>query len=290
MDESLSDWLRLREAADWAARSDELVRRVTAHLGPADPVHVLDLCTGTGSNLRYLIERLPRRQRWLVIDHDPALLAEVPVRLASWADACGFSAQTSPTGTDVRGERLDCLVQTAHMNLDALDAGIFEGRHLVTASALLDLVSEAWLRTLAVRCRSVGASALFAITYNGRSSCDPAEPEDDLVRDLFNLHQLRDKGLGGASGGPAAWAAAERSFTEAGYVVESAPSDWVLGPNDRQLQQQLIGGWAEAASQTAPERAAAISDWLGRRLQHVDAGRSTVVVGHVDMAAWLEGG
>jgi spermidine synthase len=31
-------------------------------------VRVLDLGTGTGSNLRYLLEHLPRLQQWTVVD------------------------------------------------------------------------------------------------------------------------------------------------------------------------------------------------------------------------------
>jgi hypothetical protein len=287
MDESLSEWLRLREAADWAARADRLVPLVTQSLMPRAAVHVLDLCTGTGSNLRYLMGRLPSRQRWLVIDRDPTLLAEVSARLSSWAEPRGFSVLSDATGDHVRGVRLECDVEARQLNVDVLDPSIFEGRHLVTASALLDLVSEHWLTVLAARCRAVGASALFTITYSGRSSCDPVEREDDDVRDLFNRHQRTDKGLGGAAAGPDAWAAAERIFAEAGYLVESAPSDWTLEPTDRAFQRRLIEGWAEAATEVAPERAPAIADWLRRRLDHVSAGRSRIVVGHGDMAAWL---
>ena len=77
MSESLSDWLALREAADWAARSEALVRRVADAIGTAGTLRGLDLCTGTGSNLRYLLDRLPGRQQWLVVDRDAALLDEV---------------------------------------------------------------------------------------------------------------------------------------------------------------------------------------------------------------------
>ena len=61
----LSDWLALREPADAAARSDSLTRTITDVVAPCDPVRVLDLATGTGANLRYLVERLPPRQDWL---------------------------------------------------------------------------------------------------------------------------------------------------------------------------------------------------------------------------------
>ena len=152
MAESLSDWLALREAADWAARSATLVQHVRDVLAPVDEVRGLDLCTGTGSNLRYLMDRLPAPQRWLAVDRDAELLEQVPLRLSAWGDARGCSVRTDGPTTCLRGDRVDCDVETRQMNLDRLDARLFEGRTLVTASALLDLVSESWLRLLAARC------------------------------------------------------------------------------------------------------------------------------------------
>ena len=271
MDSSLSEWLSLREAADWAARSHTVFERARAALPARGPIRVLDLCTGSGSNLRYLMDRLPDGQDWLVIDRDQALLDELSVRLHAW----------------LAGRReLHCNVETRQMNLSTLEEGIFTGRHLVTASALLDLVSEEWLRLLAARCRSVGAVALFTITYTGRSTCDPIEPEDDLVLELFNRHQKTDKGLGGPAAGPDASAAAERAFTGAGYRVERAPSNWTIEPDARAFQRQLIDGWAGAASEIAPAQAGLIADWHSRRMAHVEAGRSRLVVHHDDLVAW----
>ena len=289
MSESLSGWLALREAADWAARSEMLVQRVRGVVAQTGTVSGLDLCTGTGSNLRYLMGRLPARQRWLVVDRDDALLKEVPRRLSRWAEAHGYSVRPDGRITDLRGDRFECQVETRQMNLERLDAEIFEGRHLVTASALLDLVSESWLRLLAGRCRTVRAAVLFTLTYDGRSACNPVEPEDDMVRDLMNRHQMTDKGLGGPASGPQAWAVAERAFREAGYRVESASSDWSLKPSEQRFQRELIEGWARAGNEIAPQHAETIAGWLRRRLDHLAAGRSRIVVGHRDMAAWVEG-
>jgi hypothetical protein len=285
MNDSLSAWLALREAADWSARSEFLVQRIGDALTQGGVVRGLDLCTGTGSNLRYLLGRLPGRQQWLVVDRDSALLEGVPARLSAWAHAKGCTVTTDGPVSHVRGARFDAQVETRQMNLERLDAAIFEGRNLVTASALLDLVSESWLRLLAARCQAAGAAALYSITYNGQSSCDPAEPEDDMVRELMNLHQRTDKGLGGPAAGPEAWAVAERVFEEAGYRVERASSDWLLEPSEQEFQRQLIEGWVHAASEIAPRHAGTIVAWSKRRLAHVDAGRSRIVVGHVDMAA-----
>jgi hypothetical protein len=288
MHDSLAQWLALREPADSAARSTSLTRTIAGAIADAEPARVLDLATGTGSNLRYLADRFPVSQRWLVVDRNLALLAQVPTRMASWGAARGYEVRTETNGCVIHRERLECQVEVRPLDLGTLDdVDIFAGRHLVTASALLDLVSEEWLRTLAARCRVAGSAALFAITYNGRSSCSPEEPEDNMILDLFNHHQRTDKGLGGPAAGPDAAECAERCFAEIGYRVRSEPSDWKLGSGELELQRQLIEGWAEAATAIAPDAAQTIARWRMRRLEHVDAARSYLVVGHVDVAAWL---
>jgi hypothetical protein len=143
------------------------------------------------------------------------------------------------------------------------------------------------LGALAERCQSSGAAALFPLNYNGRSECTPAEPEDELIRRLMNQHQrASDKGFGRAAG-PDAIDCAERRFAAVGYQVRRETSDWLLLPEQRELQRQLIEGWAQAAEEIAPEQSAMIHDWLARRLAHIETGRSQVVVGHEDVAAWL---
>ena len=315
MSDPLARWLALRETADHASRSESLTRRIVDAVASVAPVPVLDLATGTGSNLRFLASRLPPHQRWLLVDRDPDLLSEGLERTAAWAAARDYEFHRHASGGVIRGDRLECHVATRCMDLASLDdPDLFEGRRLVTASALLDLVSERWMRRLARQCRAAGAAALFTITYNGRSSCSPAEPADEMIRGLMNQHQKRDKGLGGLAAGPDAAAVAERCFRDEGYVVRRAPSDWVLDADDRragtaedrdvlplqqdgggaclhaehdEFQRQLIAGWAAAAAEQRPERAGDIEDWKVRRLAHVDAGRSRLTVGHDDLAAWL---
>jgi hypothetical protein len=264
MGDSFSSWLALREPADVIARSATLTRAVVDALGDHDEVSVLDLGTGTGSNLRYLSRYLPQRQRWLLVDRDSTLLAELTARATEYP------------------------VETRCLDLGrSLDPGLFSGRHLVTASALLDLVSRDWLSVLARHCRDSGAAVLFALTYNGCSRCSPEEPEDDEVRELLNRHQrANDHGFGLAAG-PEAVECAAQCFRAVGYRVSCSASDWTLPPDSRELQRQLIEGWGEAAREIAPGQAPMIGDWLARRLAHVEAQRSRLVVCHEDFAGWL---
>ena len=263
---SLADWLALREPFDAAARSATLARAVSEALTADMPLRIVDLGTGRGSNVRYLTGYLSLPQEWLLLDQDAAVLEQVPGAMTGRLHA-------------------QCAVEVRQVNLGLLDSTMFHGRHLVTASALLDLVSESWLGSLAHHCRAVRAAGLFALTYNGDSRCSPAEPEDDEVRELMNRHQrANDKGFGRAVG-PDAVAVAERSFTAVGYRVQRAASDWNLPPDAREMQRELVNGWADAASEIAPARSAMISSWLRRRHDHIDAGRSQIVVCHEDLIA-----
>jgi SAM-dependent methyltransferase len=260
------EWLALREPADHAARSPRLTRLVADAIGGDQPRRIVDLGSGTGSNLRYLAPRLPRPQHWLLVDRDPELLA---------------ISGTSPVD-DVSIESRN--VELAAAGGPALDQ-LLRGAALVTASALLDLVSESWLDAIADICREARAALLFALTYDGRIDCDPGEQHDALVRALLNEHQRGNKGFGPALG-PSAVDRAVAALAARGYSTARERSDWILVPHDCELQRQLVDGWAGAALEIASAaEATAIEAWRGRRRAHIDADRSRMIVGHQDLAA-----
>jgi hypothetical protein len=252
-----AEWLALREPADAAARSNALAAGFAGSVRRA-----VDLASGTGANFRYLAPRLGGARQWLAVDRDPRLLA----------------ALIPPAGADVSTLRLDL----AH----GLDDLTFAGYDLVTASALLDLVSAPWLQRLAARCAEVGAGVLFALTYDGRIEWSPPEDADELVRALLNRHQLGDKGFGPALG-PGAAAAAVAAFSAHGYRMVTAPSDWELNSDSAALQAALIDGWTSAAAEIASGNRNALLAWAGRRRAHVASGDSRLRVGHIDVAGRL---
>lgn len=259
-------WLALREPADARARAvggatlDELREALTVTATAERAPAVLDLGAGSGANLRFLGPRLPGHWPWTLVDHDADLL-----RLAAAAPGRPATRQ------------LDLAAQ--------LDALTLPAGGLVTASALLDLVSETWMAALASRCHAAGCSLLFALTYEGRITCKPMEADDGFIVSLVNQHQLTDKGFGPALG-PTAAAAAARLFAAPGYRLRRVRSDWQLGPEDSALQDALLQGWADAAVEIAPSQRARIAAWLVRRRHHLARGRSRLVVGHEDLYGW----
>jgi hypothetical protein len=270
-------WLALREPLDAQSRSEALCAHLVNELGrgrpPQSPLSVVDLGAGTGANFRYAAPRLGGPQDWLLVDQDASLLSVAAELLA---------ARGAPVGCRMRYLELDLAT-----DLDGLS---LPDRGLLTGSALLDLVSEEWLQVLIGRAAAARVTVWFALTYDGRIDCSPAEPEDAEIRELFNRHQHTDKGFGSALG-PDAAGAAERMLARHGYHIERAASDWCLGPAHLALQRTLVEGWCNAACEVAPSRAAALRHWLTRRRRHIETGRCELRVGHVDMIGrWLKNG
>lgn len=289
------DWLALRAPADAAARADRLVQHLEAlPAGTDGRLEVLDLGCGAGANLRHLAPLLARtghlRQHWRCVDHDAALLARLPARTARWAEMIELRCMPRAHGLWIEGAGWRAEVDMQRLDLHAALADLrLPAAGLVTASALLDLVSGPWLQGLLERCRRAGCGLLFALSYDGRCSLSPAHALDAAVIDLVNRHQRTDKGFGPALGPSAADHAAARC-RELGWRVEVAPSDWVLGPGDTALQRALLTGWHQAAAALANGEGvdlpmARLDAWLTARLAWVDAGTSGLRIGHLDMVA-----
>ena len=266
MESFSADWLALREPADHAARAHGLLAPIAERLQAQTGARAIDLAAGSGSNVRYLLPRLPAVAHWTLVDHDAALLTQAARLITPLPHAARRAFEVR------QGDLRD------------LAALPFEGCALVTASALLDLVSETWMRAFARRCHEARVAVLCALSYEGRIECAPADTDDRLVRDLVNRHQQTDKGFGVALGPDAARVAAD-CFRDEGFEVETAESDWVLDATQAELQRQLIEGWAGAARAMSPQDAPAVEAWLARRLAHLAAGSSRVRVGHVDLVA-----
>jgi SAM-dependent methyltransferase len=280
-----ADWLALREPFDTDARSTALAHQLRANLAVgshAAPLSVVDLGCGAGSNLRYLAPLLGGTQQWRLVDHDGALLDAAVATTRAWAESRGARVELRGDVLHVRAVQFACSIECEQRDLAAAAQLELPERGLVTAAALLDLVSAEWLAALAARCSLARAQVLFALTYDGRALCTPSDPEDAATFDLFNRHQLGDKGFGPALG-PGAARAAEAAFRRAGYGVTLAESDWQIGADAHAMQHALLDGWLGAAIEVAPERRTALAAWHARRRDLVAAGHSSLRVGHVDL-------
>lgn len=271
-----ADWLSLREPADAAARAPALVEHLNEHFdrtrGPTDALDIIDLGCGHGSNLRYLAQRLPRPQRWLLVDQDPVLLDRAKCSCTQAAD-----------------------ITTRQADLGQMDWRLLDRASLVTASALFDLATNRWIQDLATQCFNRRIPALFCLTVDGRrhftdAHGKPCERETDaLMRDWFNHHQRRPKSFADeGSLGPEAARILPVALEAAGFEVKSGPSDWrlVAGQADTtSLGLALLDGWRQSVLEIEPEQVELIDLWYQRRALELENRQIGITVGHVDVLA-----
>jgi hypothetical protein len=255
------DWLALRAAADAAARSAALAAQAAALL-PVGPLVVHDLGSGTGAMMRWLAPRLQGPQTWVLHDADPGLLAR--------------AVQDPPPGTAVR---------RSVEPLAALGPDRLAGASLVTASALLDVLTVEEVRAIVDAVVAVRVPVLLALSVTGAVRLEPADALDRALASAFDDHQRRDR-EGRRLLGPDAVTVAAGLLAAAGRRLRTAETPWRLGPSDRALTAAWLEGWIAAAVEQRPDLAGAVQDYRRRRSAELAAGALRVTVGHRDLLSW----
>jgi hypothetical protein len=262
-------WLALREAADAAARASELVGPVRRHLAANPRAVIHDLGSGTGSMGRWLAPQLPGPQHWIMYDRDADLLEHAIV------DTIGTAVDGAPVTVEAR-----------QRDITRLTADDLDGACLVTASALLDMLTAEEIERVVAACAGTGCPTLFTISVIGRVELTPSDPLDAEVTEAFNAHQRRTTG-GRSLLGPDAVDATVEAFGRHGASVLVRPSPWRLGADQAELTSEWLRGWVAAACEQRPELAGPFAAYTSRRLAAAAAGRLGVVVHHNDLlAAW----
>jgi hypothetical protein len=235
-----AQWLALREPADHRARDVSLQAKVVhdlehlARVRPG-PIKLVDLGSGSGSNLRALAPHLPATQHWTLVDYDPALLEAAKAALLSWADKVVNEQETLVLLKNGKHISIKFVREDLSSNLDAV---LSLPMDLLTAAAFFDLVAESWLERF---CSLLSAPLYTVLTYNGREVWSPSEPTDADMLAAFHTHQQTDKGFGAAAG-PAAAGLMETLLKARGFAVSNAQSPWKLrSPTDRTIGHRQRG-------------------------------------------------
>ncbi|SON57614.1 hypothetical protein HDIA_4073 [Hartmannibacter diazotrophicus] len=247
-----TDWLDLREPADHAARDPALCRKAIDWINASPGAIVVDLGGGTGSTLRAMPD-LGRSVNWRLVDHDSELLA-------------------AATGRHPK-------IETFELDLRAVDRLPMNGARLVTASALVDLVSADWLDAMSNAVAKARTGLYASLSYDGYMAFSPYHAHDLTITSAFNQHQRSDKGFGPALG-PDATLFLRTCLELKGYKVETARSDWRLDGRLADLCEELVKGIAGAAVEAGFEEREAVN-WLDFRMTAIPTGE--IVIGHLDL-------
>jgi hypothetical protein len=300
-------WLALREPFDAAARDGALAARfIEAVVDRAalrnrvpsasklvswrpQACRLVDLAAGTGSNLRVLAPLLPGDQDWLLVDHDPELIAAQARELGRWAASRGWQCSVAEGGLVIDTGHAQWRVRARRLDLqgsfDQLQLASFDG---VTTTAFLDLVSKAWLERLADRIVAAAVPLLATLTVDGRREWLPACDGDRAIAAAFERHQQGDKGFG-ASLGIAAADSLRAMLDARGCFTGITQSDWRVdrdgGAQGQAMLLRMVDESATVAREVDPAAAGTFDDWAALRSSQVSAGALSLRVGHRDLLA-----
>ncbi|MFK3979073.1 class I SAM-dependent methyltransferase [Micromonospora sp. NPDC050397] len=268
--DAFAAWLGLREPADAAARAVELLEPVRRRLADGERTVVHDLGTGTGSMGRWLAPLLPGPQHWVLYDRDPGLLRRARAGMP-----------------EVAADGAPVTVETRQRDITRLTADDLDGAGLVTASALLDMLTADEVERFVAACAGAGCPTLLTISVIGRVRLDPPDPLDARIEAAFNAHQRRTVD-GQRLLGPDAADATVTAFGGHGIDVRVRSSPWRLGADRAELIAEWFEGWVGAACEQEPELTGPAAAYAGRRLAEAASGRLGVVVEHNDLLANCE--
>jgi trans-aconitate methyltransferase len=261
------EWLALREPADAAARATDLVDHLRDRLAARSHLVIHDLGSGTGSMGRWLAPRLPGSQHWILHDRDADLLDH---------------AKAEMPGTAADGASV--TVETRQSDITRLSRDDLDDAALITASALLDMLTAEEVERVVAGCATVRCPTLLTISVVGRVEFTPPDRLDAEIADAFNAHQRRTTGRRNLLG-PDAVDATIDAFQRRGATVLARPSPWRLGADQPGLIVEWFDGWLAAACEQRPNLAGPAMAYAAWRRADAAAGRLGVVVEHSDLLA-----
>jgi len=287
-------WLALREPVDHRSRNATLQNQVVDFLHQRAPVvpgllHITDLGSGTGSNLRALAPHFGAMQSWTLVDYDADLLRAARTTLLSWADGVldsnipnligevgGFSGPVEPLVISKNMKTIAVQFQCADLLADYRSI-LNEPADLITAAAFFDLVAEPWLTEF---CAALTKPLYTVLTYDGKETWSPPNATDADVLRAFHAHQSTDKGFGAALG-PRGAERLQSLLQGKGYITACEPSPWRMDYHERTLIEHLAMGTASAVQEMGILENSVIDQWEQARRQ-----ASHCEIGHIDLFAY----
>jgi hypothetical protein len=247
----------LARAATVGTLLPELINYLIEFRGIDGVLEIIDLGAGTGANQRWLAPRLPFQQRWIHLDHDPAISRSLP----------------QPGDT--------MIIDSSVESLGRLLADGSGAHRLVTCSALLDVLTTAQLDAVCEAVIDNQVPALFSLSVTGAQSVSPVDPHDQRLLDAFNDHQRR-----AGRAGPEAATQASDALRAGGFGVRTQETPWQLSASgDSAFVAQLLQERLDAAVAQNPALAVMAKAWFELRRTQLELGALRIEVGHRDILA-----
>ncbi len=280
------DWLAERYPFDVDARNKTIEQAALNHLKKDQPVVIVDVGAGTGSNCLYFLDKLQQDQSWIFIEKDQSLAPALINRLTeyasyhkyNWSLKNGVYEMLTPLKKVTFKVISDTFLKIDQIvDLASVD--------LVVANAVFDLLSKVQISTFLDQLTKHKIACLFTLHYTGMKFI-PEDPFDQNYIDLYDSHMMRSQSFGQAMGKMAA-AHLVQTFEAANYQLQKGDSSWNILQEDIKMHYYLLNFMETALSELSytEELQSYFPKWLKRKKELIITRQQGLEVMHLDLFA-----
>ena len=278
-------WLDERYRFDAVARNPTIEQKFLHSLPSKDTISLVDVGAGSGANGRYLMEKIPANQQWVLIEQNPDFSKASLQVLQQHARHQGYTSfleqdtltLQTPTKTIQVNAKQGSLLEIENMtDLSHTDA--------VVANAVFDLFTPHQFDTFVSTIARYQLIFLSTLNYENMHF-SPNTPQDEKMIALYHAHMLRPQTVGTAMG-PDCIPQISEILKKYRYAVDTGSSIWNIHSKDEKMMQYLLNFMESSITELppSPEDALLLQQWVKQKEEAADF---TLTIEHQDILGYF---
>ena len=276
-------WMNAREEYDMCSRSSIL----DYYLGENDNLEkIIDIGSGTGSFLRWLIVKKYKFEKMLMIDQDEKLLNKVykiTRGLSIDENLLLKKASSNLFHLDSPNQNIFSEIRIMKGDISKLFKYIYN-YNFISFSAIADILPKLFLDKL-FSVHLENKTILFSICYDGKVSWNIKNKYDKYIMKKFNEHQQSVKN-DNYTLGPASISYIKKKAKQKLYKVKTMDSPWKLNSDNvsnRDFHQQYINTIYKALQKDKNTDTLILKEWIHDKSEKIKKGKLKTIVNHKDI-------
>lgn len=277
----LSNWLSDRFEVDAEARNKKVETHFLKLISEKPTLNLIDLGSGTGGNLVYLMPKINSNQNWHLVEQDAILIDACKQRLSQLFEVSNSSGHTMSIKNEANAIHL-----TWH-NMDIsefLENPSYPNKFdVLTASALFDVLPKATFQK--IRDFTLSKKLLLFSTLNYKNTLfKNANKADNYYAQLYQKHMKLPQTYGIKMGGDCKTDILSSFNKTEKQNLFIGESNWLLNQTHTRLLKQLIQFFAESIPDllSSDEEHQTFSNWVNIKNEQIDKQELSIVVEHFD--------
>jgi len=276
----LSNWLTDRFEVDAEARNKKVEANFLEMIIEKEHLNLIDLGSGTGGNLVYLLPKIKCNQSWYLVEQDMVLIKACQQRLSKM-----YKTSLSGNEMSLTNGAQAINLKWFHMDIvDFLEQHSYQNNFdILTASALFDVLPKTTYQKIVDFARSKELILFGTLNYENTFFKNATET-DNYYTKLYQKHMKLPQTYGIKMGGDCkADMLSLLNETEKQSLILNE-SNWLLNQAHSSMLKQLIQFFAESIPDllTTKDEQKAFNNWISLKNQQVEHNELSVIVEHFD--------